>query len=228
MRDLARYVSRVVCIAAALPSALAGLASGPGGCSSTSAPSSGGSDAEAICPDTVAGAVGASCEVEGLVCSPQYTCGVVEVTARCVCTAGAFVCNDVTDAALTSPDATPVCPQRGDAEACPLLERSASLAACTETGLVCTYLAACDATPAFDQCQCMEGALANGTTGLRFQCSSPCTYVGPLVTTEGDAAVDALDSVPEAGANEGVSEASPTLDAAPDGSDDGRAPEASD
>ncbi len=96
-------------------------------------------------------------------------------------------------------DVTPY-PLPVEAEACPATERAASFAACKETGLICTYVAGCDATPAFDQCQCAEGSLPNGATGLRFECSSACTYSGPLLegggSIAGDTGLDAMGDSP--------------------------------
>ena len=157
MRDSARGLPRIGCIAVAL--ATAALALGPfcaSGCGPSST-SSAGPDAEAGAPDA----------------APL--------------------------------DVTPY-PLPVEAEASPATERAASLAACKETGLICTYVAGCDATPAFDQCQCAEGSLPNGATGLRFECSSACTYTGPLLEAGAstadeagpDAIVDAPGAVPEA------------------------------
>jgi hypothetical protein len=224
MRDSARYTSRIVCIALALPlAALTAFAASTGGCSSSSSPASEGPDAEAVCPDTLSAAIGAACMVDGLVCSPQYACGIALATAHCACTAGFFVCNDVEDAALTTPDAAPGCPEPPDAEACPKTEELASLAPCTETGRSCAYLNGCDATPAFDTCQCMLGSLPNGSTALRLECSGPCTYTGPPVD------LDDGSALPEAAAvDQGAPGNTVTPDAtASDAPSDSRSTEAS-
>ncbi len=174
MRDVAPSVARFVLVA--LVPVVAVVCVG-GGCSSPAPVSEAGPDAEALCPATLAATIGAACSVGGLTCSPQYPCGVVPAAARCVCTGGAFACSDVTGAPLVGPDAMPACPRRADAEACPPDESSATLAPCTETWLVCSYLAGCNTTPAFDQCVCEFGPLPKGSQGLAFRCSSHCQYI---------------------------------------------------
>lgn len=196
---------RLLVLAAVWPAAL--LAASGGGCSPGSSPAAEGADAYAPCPGSLAATVGAACSVEGAVCTPSYECGITPAPARCTCTAGVYACSDFTGAAIAGPDTQPACPAKVDAQACPASERLASGALCTEIGLLCTYLAPCDATPALDQCQCSSGGpstgggstAGGGGTGLRFQCTSACTYAGPPAS-------------PDAGA-----EASPTSDgAAPD------------
>jgi hypothetical protein len=156
--------------------------------------------------------VGGPCAVEGLVCNPTYTCGDLPAIARCVCTAGTFLCSDIEDAALDGPSTTPSCPSaRVDAEACPPSEAAASFAACTEPGLLCSYLAACDAT--LDSCYCAEGLFPSGRMGLRFECTSACTDQGtPSDAAVSDDASSTMDGPPD--------QTSGTLDGGvPDGSD---------
>lgn len=185
MRTLVR------CVFAAAAAVLLPLGAAANGCTPTSSPSTPTPDAEAVCPDTLAATLDARCEVEGLVCSPQYPCGVLAGIAHCVCTAGAFACTDLEDAAIEGPDATPACPAAPDAEACPAIESKAAMQPCTEVGLSCAYSAACDAIPAFDQCVCT--ADPSGQTGPRFVCSDPCAYVGPPVDA-GDSDDESADS----------------------------------
>ncbi len=152
-----------------------GLASLAGACTSTSTPPAATTvDAQAICPNTLTETLGAPCTVEGLVCSPQYSCGIALGIARCVCTSGNFACSDLEDAALEGPDAAPSCPPTKAPDKCPVSEQAANLAACTESGLPCTYPAACDATPGFDTCSCTATKLPDGGMGKRFVCHSKC------------------------------------------------------
>ena len=169
------------------------------GCGQSSSPAaapgqvSGGSSVQSgVCPDTLQATAGAPCTSEGLMCGPQYTCEGIVAAARCTCTAGSFSCVDVTGRTLPGPDASPACPPRRDAEVCPANVVQATLALCTEPGLVCTYPTDCDATPAFRQCTCTEGPLPSGAMGLAFRCPDDCPYVGlPIIETmEGDAAAD--------------------------------------
>jgi hypothetical protein len=194
MSDAARYVSRIALVAVALPSMmLAPLATS---CSPGSSPPDASGSYGALCPAALSEAIGAPCATEGLSCSPQYLCGIAPATATCTCASGVFACVDVTGAAIEGSDAEPACPSRADAQACPATEHLATNAACTETGLVCTYKAPCDATPGFDQCQCAAGPLPTGVLGLRFQCTSACTYAGPVDLATGDAAPDSTSDGP--------------------------------
>jgi hypothetical protein len=144
-------------------------------------------DAQAVCPSSVSETAGAACTVQGLVCAPQYACGVTFGIAHCVCVAGAFECTDLTDASISGTDVAPSCPKAKPAEHCPATESAASLAACTEPGLVCSYKAPCSAIPGLDQCTCFNGAMANGQTGLRFECTNACVPSGgALLIDSGD------------------------------------------
>jgi hypothetical protein len=184
MHSIARRALKVVALG--VPLGLAGL----GGCTSTSAPPRAAPDAQAICPNTLADTVGAPCAVEGLVCSPQYSCGVAPGIARCVCTSGAFACSDLEDAALEGADATPSCPPAKAPQKCPLSELAANLAACMEPGLQCTYRAGCDATPGFDTCQCSAVQLPDGGVGSRFVCTSECRTDAAAASNDAASAPD--------------------------------------
>jgi hypothetical protein len=211
-------------LAAAAPAIVAPLA---GGCSSSSSGEAPDAQASAVCPDTLAGTIGASCSVERLVCSPQYACGVAVATARCVCTSGAFSCTDLADAPLMAPDATPTCPPLAHQTPakCPPTSRAADLAACTEPGLLCTYLAGCDATPAFDQCQCASGPMPGGKTGLRFDCFNACAYVAAPVELDSASGLDANVPPADHAAQDAPADAGASP---PDGASDARSTEASD
>ena len=151
---------------------LASVAQLAPGCSSSTAPAPL-ADAEAICPASVADAVGAACAVEGLVCSPEYACGILPATASCTCVGGAFACTDVTGKPL-APGGEPACPATATSETCPATEVLANRHACTESGLECAYPSTCASSTDYDQCECFTGALLDGGTGLRFECPSPC------------------------------------------------------
>jgi hypothetical protein len=147
-----------------------------------------------VCPQGLAGAPGAPCDLDGLVCWPQYACEGITATARCACTGGAFACTDVSGHPVADADASPSCPPRRDAEACPSSIAKGAIVPCTEPYLVCTYPTDCDASsvpPAFRQCTCAAGPLPDGTEGLAFRCPDDCPYVAaPIPMIKLDAAVD--------------------------------------
>jgi hypothetical protein len=220
MRDPARLIPRNLRVAFAFVVVLppVGLTAWASGCSSSPTPADASTAPQPVCPDTLAETIGAACAVDGLACGPQYLCGVVRVTARCTCTGGVFACNDVEDAALETPEAEAACPPAVVSQACPASERAASVATCKETGLMCTYPAPCDATPSLDTCLCMDG---------QFQCSSFCTYLGPLYDAGEDASPDS--GMPGSVADAGAPDVTSPLDGeASDGSGDARVAEASD
>jgi hypothetical protein len=164
------------------------------------------SEAGTVCPATLSASIGAHCGAGAPVCSPQYACGVLTATATCVCDAGVYACADFTGKALI-PDEGPSCPSEADQETCPATEAAAALALCTEMGLTCAYPTTCDASRAYDQCQCFMGQLRNGKLGLRFACPDSCeSNVQPVPTPEAGA--------PDAGA---------PIDAAPSAPPDARA-----
>jgi hypothetical protein len=175
----AEVLSRVVCIAVAAQAVL--LAVSVGGCSPKSAAPAPAADAQAVCPSTIVDAAGAGCAVEGLVCSPQYMCGITPATLTCVCTEGSFSCQDVTGKIVTS-GTSPACPAATANESCPTSEVLAEGMPCTRQGLFCPYPSTCGDTTKYDGCYCFTGPLANGQMGLRFECSTPCNYdAGPAV-----------------------------------------------
>jgi hypothetical protein len=190
--------------------AMGGLA----GCSTTSLGNGVGPPALAACPSTVADADGSRCTVEGLSCAPTYSCGSIEAFATCVCAGGQFVCTDVTGMPLHA-GSTPSCPDAAASEACPASETSASLAACTEPGRICTYPSTCRLR-GFDTCQCVSGELDNRMTGLRFQCSDACNV--PDATPDGDAA-DAADGADATDAADGGDAPDHMIDADAAGAD---------
>jgi hypothetical protein len=184
------------------------------GCSSPSSPAAS-PDAQAVCPATGAETAGAACTVEGLVCSPQYACGVTFGIAHCVCSSGKFACTDLTDAALTGPASIPACPSAAHAQRCPATESAANLAACTEQGLDCSYRAPCGGTADLDHCLCFEGPLPNGPMGLRFECTTPCypDAGGPPIDA-GDSGQDATPAPVDAAALADASDGPSSHDAA--------------
>jgi hypothetical protein len=177
------------------------------GCSSSTAPAAA-ADAEAICPATVADVVGAACAVEGLVCFPQYACGILPAIASCTCAGGAFACTDVTGKSL-APGSALACPAPMASEACPATEMLANQHSCTEPGLECAYPSTCPSSTDYDQCECFTGALLDGGTGLRFECPSPCdSGAVPLVPL--DAATPPNDAAPaDAQSTDAHADASP-------------------
>ena len=149
------------------------------GCTSTSTPAVP-TQPEATCPASVSAAIGAPCAAEGLVCAPEYECGIASAIATCTCTGGAFVCTDVTGKALND-GGNPECPAAAATETCPTTEALANLRACTEIGLTCPYPSTCSGnTQQYDTCTCFTGPISDGGMGLRFQCPSPCDDAAAL------------------------------------------------
>ncbi len=141
-------------------------------CTSTSTPAVP-TQPEATCPASVAEALGAPCS-DGLVCSPEYACGILPAIATCTCTGGSFVCTDVTGKSLDDGGQLS-CPAASATETCPATEALASQRACTESGLACPYPSTCSGnTQEYDTCTCFTGPISDGGMGLRFQCPSPC------------------------------------------------------
>ncbi len=201
--------------------ALAGLALLLGaGCGSSSGGGSATPPPSAVCPDSVAAAIGAPCEAQGLTCAPQYTCGITPVTITCVCTSGTFSCVDVSGAPL-SKSSVPDCPDASPEETCPTTQARADLAPCTEIGLACAYPETCEATPAYVTCQCALGQLADGTMGTRFECDDACsgslttTVQNPQMPGEADSGTEA-DSSSDASVVSAPSDAAPPNDVAAD------------
>jgi hypothetical protein len=202
---MSRDVMRVACAGLLAGCVLSLLAAT--GCSSVSSiavlP-----DAQAVCPATPSEAIGAACEVEGLRCYPEYPCGILSVTAACVCSSGRFSCTDVTDAALTSSDGSPACPPAASGETCPSAEHMANQAPCSEPGLLCQYPSSCASIPAFDQCECKAEMTADGGSSFRFEC-----FQGSCQTSDAGVVVpeDAGSAGPDAQPDTGVSaDAAPT------------------
>lgn len=217
MRPPVRRLARVSVFAVAWPAGL--LASSGGACApSSSGPAAEGADAYAPCPDTLAETVGAACPIEGAICSPSYTCGITFVLAYCTCTAGAYACSDYSDASIAGPDAQPGCPSPVADQPCPPSEDLASGALCVTAGLMCTYPSPCDATLGIDTCECDSetpppslGSSSGGATLFRFECTSQCTYAGPLYVPD---AGDDASAPPGSG---GPDQSTPVLaEAAPD------------
>jgi hypothetical protein len=151
----------------ALAAAATAVASAGPGCGGSRESSSALPDAQAMCPATPEQTVGAACAVAGLRCGPAYTCGLLDVTLLCICTGGAFRCTDGRGTPIDTAGAI-TCPGAASAGSCPVTERSAQLAPCSEQGLLCAYRSSCPNK--FDPCQCSPGATASGGFGLRFEC----------------------------------------------------------
>jgi len=165
----------------------AGLVSLVLGCTSSAANQSVPADAEAICPTSLSAAMGASCATEGLVCSPEYPCGILPAIATCTCTAGAFACTDVTGKTVDE-GGSPECPAPAASQTCPATETLANLHACSEPGLMCPYPSTCSLdSQEYDLCQCFTGAISDGGTGLRFECTTSCDYDASPIDAESPA-----------------------------------------
>jgi hypothetical protein len=169
-------------------------AAGAAAACSSSPASRSGADAEAVCPSTLDATAGRACAVEGLACSPLYACGLVQATASCVCAGGFFGCTDVTGRALAAGD-VPACPAFDGGGNCPASERAASVASCSEVGLLCAYPSACPAVRLLDQCECRPTTTPSGATALRFDCGAPCPSSVDAAAPAFDAA--AADSGPD-------------------------------
>ena len=122
------------------------------------------------CPASLAGTVGVACQPEGLFCAPAYTCNLIQIPVLCTCAKGSFACTDWVGNRVDAGE-TPSCPGPVDAS-CPPSEKSATMAACSEVGLVCPYPSACDGGT--DSCECMPGALVTGGPNLVFECQTTC------------------------------------------------------
>jgi hypothetical protein len=138
---------------------------------------------QSVCPSTVESAVGADCDVEGEVCSPQYACGIAPGQATCTCAAGHFSCQDQLGASLR-PDAAPGCPAPLPIPTCPDSMGLANNTACAQAGEICTYPSPCVSIPAYLDCQCVPLPQIDGGVYLGYECTNPCTpgssSVGPV------------------------------------------------
>jgi hypothetical protein len=146
-----------------------------------------------VCPATLEATAGQPCSVEGLACSPLYACGAVQATATCACEGGFFGCTDVTGRALAAGD-VPACPAFDGGGTCPISERAAAIAACSEVGLLCAYPSACPTVRYLDQCECRPITTPSGATALRFDCGTPCPPAG--APAPGPDAATAFDAAP--------------------------------
>ena len=139
----------------------------------SSSPGAPAPDADLVCPADVASAIGAPCD-PGLVCAPEYSCGIYTVTATCTCMGGHFACADRTGQALVA-GTVPACPPRADASAsCPPTESTARTVNCSLAGLQCAYPSSCPIQRDYDSCQCFPLTTPDGGTALRFSCPDPC------------------------------------------------------
>jgi len=146
----------------------------------------------------VAQGEGVACGVEGLVCYPQYPCGVTPGIATCTCTGGFFACVDTTGQSLED-GAAPRCTANGGTEACPsgkvcppmatcpATEAFARVQKCTEVNLMCAYPSTCAGARDYDICQCVPVDAG----ALQFVCPPPCDYDAALVEFEAAAPPDA-------------------------------------
>ncbi|HEX3345009.1 MAG TPA: hypothetical protein VHS09_10580 [Polyangiaceae bacterium] len=194
-----------------LAAGVAAAAGGSAGCSSSSAaPTS--PEPATFCPATIDDTVGATCNAEGVVCSPTFPCGIATVTVACTCMLGTFQCVDGMGNPFTAGE-TPVCGDAGGPlAACPATEGAASIGSCTrpQSGQQCAYAPKCTGgTLAYDLCTCEP--LPTGA-GYAWECQNSCNSgTGPLPdagSSSGgqDAAGEAQP--PEAGsAGDGASDA---------------------
>jgi hypothetical protein len=146
-----------------------GAAIAGAGCNSSDAVPAGAADAQAVCPATLQDTIGGRCAASGLVCSPTFTCGILDVALLCVCDGRTFQCTDGAGNPIATVDAL-ACPGSRAGGSCPATERVAQLAPCTEQGLLCAYPSSCPAK--YDPCQCFPGVTAGGGFGLRFECQT--------------------------------------------------------
>jgi hypothetical protein len=176
------------------------------------------SEDHAVCPTTVASAMGEACDVEGLVCYPQYPCGETLGQATCQCADGHFTCQDQLGAPLVR-DASPGCPAPAPSPlACPATMTLANFTACTQAGEVCTYANPCTSIPEYVDCPCVPEQQIDGGAYLAYECPAMTCLSTADAGSAGSPVVDATVPVPEAGS---VVDAS-TPDAA-SGSSDARA-----
>jgi hypothetical protein len=157
------------------------------------------SEDHAVCPTTVASAMGEACDVDGLVCYPQYTCGVTLGQATCQCTSGHFACVDQLGAALVR-DASPGCPAPPpNPLACPATMTLANLTACTQAGEVCTYANPCTSIPEYVDCPCVPAPQIDGGVYLAYECPAMTCLSTADAGSAGSPIIDATVPVPEAG-----------------------------
>jgi hypothetical protein len=145
------------------------------------------SEDHSVCPSSVVGAMGSACDVEGLVCYPEYACGIAPALATCQCTGGQFACVDMLGAPLLA-DAAPGCPAALPMPACPATMTLANNTACAQAGQLCTYASPCPGSiPDFLQCQCVALQQIDGGIYLGYSCPA-CTAVGaPAPADDGGA-----------------------------------------
>jgi hypothetical protein len=130
---------------------------------------------QAVCPSTVESAPGSACDVEGLICYPQYPCGIAPGQATCTCTAGHFACVDQLGASLHPDGGAPGCPATLATPTCPATMTLANLTACSQAGQICTYASPCTSIPAYLDCQCVPLAQIDGGDYLGYHCDDICT-----------------------------------------------------
>ncbi|MGA7119917.1 MAG: hypothetical protein WBY94_07470 [Polyangiaceae bacterium] len=142
------------------------------------------------CPASLGGTVGVSCQAEGLFCAPTYTCDLIQIPLLCTCTKGLFVCTDGVGNAVDAGE-TPGCPAPA-AASCPLSENSATMAACSQIGLICPYPSACDAGT--DSCECVPAAMEEAGPNLVFQCQTTCISSDATPTEAQDGSTRPVDA----------------------------------
>ena len=148
---------------------VAGLAGGASGCGSSSTPPGAMFDAEsAFCPATPQDTVGKPCNLEGLVCGPQYACGITQVPLYCVCAGGIFQCRNGENGAVEAGAALSCNAGSSAPGPCPASEAVANMASCGMVGQICAYHSQCPST--FDTCTCFPGNTADGGFGPVFIC----------------------------------------------------------
>jgi len=153
------------------------------------------SEDRSVCPSTVDEAIGAACDVEGLLCYPEYACGIAPAIATCRCSGGHFACQDLLDAAL-DPDATPGCPPPTPTPpTCPATMTQANGTACSQAGVVCTYASPCAGSiPAYLDCPCVPATQIDGGVYLAYECPAMTC----LPSDAGSAGLSPVDAAPEA------------------------------
>jgi hypothetical protein len=150
---------------------------------------------QSVCPSTVDEAIGAACDVEGLLCYPEYACGIAPATATCRCSGGHFACQDLLDAAL-GPDATPGCPPPAPTPpTCPATMTLANGTACSQAGVTCTYASPCEGSiPAYLDCPCVPAQQIDGGVYLAYACPAMTCLPGD----DGSVGLSPVDAAPEA------------------------------
>jgi hypothetical protein len=209
-------VARAALMACLLPGCTSGLESVSAVMTATGnlGPVSSQPEDHAVCPSSVIGAMGSACDVEGLLCYPEYTCGIAPVIATCQCAGGQFACVDTLGNPLLE-DAAPACPASLPTPACPATMTLASNTACTQAGQLCTYASPCSGSiPAFLDCQCVALTQIDGGVYLGYSCET-CTPGAAAAPADDSGATPADAEAPVEGSTAPDAAADATTDATP-------------